>query len=116
RTSAAEVLEAGSSQTDRIFSRETSETRRTDRTSEAAAIPKPETTRSPGIRWYSIEGISPTSASPDASFSAQTDGRSRETNTPGGGSCSKPQVRGRAFRKSTRETRSTIREPLAVSR
>ena len=34
---------------------------------------------------------------------AQTEGRSRETATPGGGSWSRPQVSGRAFRKSTTE-------------
>ena len=33
-----------------------------------------------------MEGMSPTSASPRASLSAQTEGRSRETETPGGGS------------------------------
>ena len=108
RVSAAEVRDAGSSATERIFSRETSDTSRTERTSEEAAMPSAGHDRSPGIRWYSIEGISPTSASPDASFAAQTDGRSRETSTPGGGSWSRPQVRGRAFRKSTTEMRSKL--------
>ena len=83
RVSAAEVRDAGSSATERIFSRETSETSRTERTSEEAAMPRPGTTFSPGIRWYSIEGISPTSASPAASLAAQTEGTSRETETPG---------------------------------
>src|SRR5262249_18702968 len=36
----------------------------------------------------------------------QADGVSRRTSTPGGGSWSSPQVSGRAFRKSTTETRS----------
>jgi hypothetical protein len=49
--------------------------------------------------------INPTSASPEASFSAQAEGTSRDTETPGGGSWRSPQVRGRAFKKSTREIR-----------
>src|SRR5690242_12563653 len=77
-------------------------------------MPRDGTTRSPGIRWYSIEGISPTSASPEASFAAQAEGTSRETSTPGGGSRRSPHVRGRAFRKSTTETRSKASGSLAL--
>ncbi len=105
RVSTADVREAGSRETERIFSRETAETRSTERTSDAAAMPRPATIFRFGIRWYSIDGIKPTSACPDASFSAQTDGMSRETSTPSGGSWSSPHARGRALRKSTREMR-----------
>ena len=94
--------------TERIRSRETSETSRTERTSDEAAMPRPGTTLRFGIRWYSIEGISPTSASPAASLAAQADGVSRETATPAEASWSRPQVRGRAFRKSTTEMRSCM--------
>jgi hypothetical protein len=104
------VREAGSIETERILSRDTFETRSTERTSLAAAMPRPGTILKPGMRWYSMEGMSPTSASPRASLSAHTEGRSRETETPGGGSWSRPQTRGRAFKKSTTEMRSmTVR-------
>jgi hypothetical protein len=103
--SAAEVRDAGSSATEVIRSRETFDTSSTDRTSDDEAIPRDGTIRRPGILWYSIEGIRPTSASPRASFSAQTEGMSRETSTPAGGSRRRPHVRGRAFKKSTTEKR-----------
>ena len=100
------MREAGSRETDRILPRETFETRRTERTSVSAAMPSPAIRARPGIRLNSIEGMSPASASPRASFSAHTAGKSRDTETPGGGSLRKPQVRGRAFKKSTAEMRN----------
>ncbi len=78
-------------------------------------MPRPGTACRPGIRWYSIEGISPASTSPAASRAAQAEGVSRKTSTPGGGSWSRPQVRGRAFRKSTTEMRSK-RTDVSVQR
>ena len=49
RLSTADVRDAGSRPTERILSRETFDTRSTDRTSDAAAIPRPPTTRRSGI-------------------------------------------------------------------
>ena len=106
RVNAADVREAGSSATDPIFSRETLETRSTERTSEAAAMPRPgddPQARDPLVLDRRDE---PDVRLARGELRRAGGGTSRETETPGGGSWSRPQVRGRAFRKSTTEMRS----------
>ena len=113
RVSAAEVRDAGSRTTERILSRDDVRDEQHRAHLGGGGDAERRHDPRPGIRWYSIEGISPTSASPEASFAAQTEGMSRETATPGGGSWSRPQVRGRAFRKSTTEMRQRRRRATA---